>query len=220
LAATFDLQGNPDYGDLVVRLDAGDSIFAMSGAMTRMSSHLDVQGRLIGGFFRALLRKLLGRTSLFIAEYRAAQPGMVALSATLPGTVLQRRLDGGSLYLAAGAFLACSPGVHLQARFGGIKAFFSGQGAFFLECSGSGDVFYSAYGGVIEKTVDGSFTVDTGHLLAWEPTLDYHIGGMGGIKQTLFSGEGLVMKFTGKGKIYLQTRNLAGLAGWLAPYCR
>lgn len=216
----FDIQGNPDYGDVVVHLVAGEAIHAMSGSMTRMSRHLEVKGRLLGGFFRALLRKLLGGTSLFVAEYRVTEPGMVALAARLPGTVLLRHMQGGCFYLAAGAFLACSPGIELRPRFGGIKAFFSGQGAFFIECSGTGELLYSSYGGVVEKEVDGSFSVDTGHLLAWEPTLDYRIGGMGGIKQTLFSGEGLVMKFTGQGRIYLQTRNLQGLAGWLSPYCR
>lgn len=217
----FDIQGNPDYGDVIVQLGAGEAIHAMSGAMTRMSSHLEVRGRLLGGFLRALVRKLLGRTSLFLGEYRAATaPGMVALAARLPGTVLYRRLQGDSIYLAAGAFLAATPGIELRPRFGGIKAFFSGQGAFFIECAGSGELIYSSYGGVVEKTIDGSLTVDTGHLLAWEPSLDYRIGGMGGIKQTLFSGEGLVMKFSGRGRIYLQTRNLYGLAGWLSPYCR
>ena len=67
--------------------------------------------------------------------------------------------------------------------------------------------------------MQGEFVVDTGHVVAWEPSLSYTIGGMGGIKQTLFSGEGLVMRFTGQGKIFLQTRHLPALAGWLTPFC-
>ena len=59
---------------------------------------------------------------------------------------------------------------------------------------------------------------ETGESLAWEAEI--LIGGMGGLKSTLFSGEGLVMKFSGRGKIYLQTRTLGGMAGWLSPYCR
>lgn len=57
-------------------------------------------------------------------------------------------------------------------------------------------------------------------MVAFEPTLDYQIRGMGGLKQTVFSGEGLVMAFQGTGKIYLQTRHLQGLVGWLTPFCR
>ena len=109
--------------------------------------------------------------------------------------------------------------MRIRPRFGGFKALFSSEGVVLLEVSGSGDLFYSAFGAVIEREIDGEFTVDTGHVVAWEPTLDYTIGGMGGLKQTLFSGEGLVMRFAGHGRIWLQTRHLPSLAGWLAPYC-
>ena len=68
------------------------------------------------------------------------------------------------------------------------------------------------------RTWHGELVVDTGHVVAWEPSLSYTIGGMGGLKQTLFSGEGLVMRFSGHGRIYLQTRQMPALAGWLTPY--
>ena len=89
-----------------------------------------------------------------------------------------------------------------------------------LRIRGQGTVFFNAYGAVVEKQVNGAMVVDTGHLVAFEPTLQYQIRGMGGLKQTLLSGEGLVMKFEGVGKIYLQTRHLSGLVGWLTPFCR
>ena len=109
--------------------------------------------------------------------------------------------------------MACSPGVQLRTRFGGFRYLFSGKGGFFLEVSGTGDLFYNSYGAVVEKTLDGTLTVDTGHVVAWDPSLEYTVGGMGGIKQTLFSGEGLVMKFSGRGKLQLQTRTLSDSAG-------
>ena len=115
--------------------------------------------------------------------------------------------------------MACTPGVQLSMIFGGLKAFFSGEGAFFIECSGTGDLFFNAYGAIVEKEINGSFTVDTSHVVAFEPTLDYTIGGMGSWKSTLLSGEGLVLKFSGSGKIWLQTRTLGGIAGWLTPLC-
>ena len=106
----------------------------------------------------------------------------------------------------------------LETRFGGLRAFFSGEGGFLVEVSGHGDLFFSSFGGVVEQDVAGELVVDTGHVVAWEPSLSYTIGGVGGIKQTLFSGEGLVMRFSGHGRIYLQTRQLPALAGWLTPY--
>ncbi len=214
------IAGNPDYGEVSVELQPGESFWAESGAMSRMSSDLQVRARLVGGFFKAFLRKLFGGESLFIAEYAASRPSMLSLSPAHPGTVLHRRLEGDSFYLTAGSFLGCTPGIDLRARFGGLKAFFSGEGAFFLECSGRGDLYFDAFGGVVEKEIDGSYTVDTGHLVAWDPSLQYRIGGMGSLKSTLFSGEGLVMKFSGRGRLYLQTRTMPGLAGWLTPYLR
>jgi uncharacterized protein (TIGR00266 family) len=216
----FQIDGNPDFGDLTVQLAPGDTILCESGAMSRMTTALDVNSRLLGGFVRASVRKLFGGESFFVGEYSAPNGGFVALAPSMPGTVLHRRLDGDAIHLTAGSFLACTPGVELRTRFGGLRSFFSGEGAFFLECTGQGDLFYNAYGGVVEKTIDGEFIVDTGHLVAWEPSLTYKIGGMGGIKQTLFSGEGLVMRFSGRGKLWVQTRHLAGVAGWLIPYLR
>ena len=85
--------------------------------------------------------------------------------------------------------------------------------------TGSGKLVMASYGAVVEKEINQPFTVDTGHLVAWEPSLEYRIQGAGGIKQTLLSGEGLTMQFTGTGRIWLQSRNLAGLASWLTKYC-
>ena len=95
---------------------------------------------------------------------------------------------------------------------------FSGEGLFFIECSGRGELFFNSYGAIIEREVDGALLVDTGHVVAWEPGLRYSIRGVGGLKSTLLSGEGLVMNFSGSGKVYLQTRTMGGLASWLTPF--
>lgn len=212
--------GNPDFGELSIQLDAGESFWAESGAMSRMSGDLGVKARLVGGVTGALARKLLGGESLFIAEYAASRTGLLAISPRHPGSVLHRRLEGDAFHLTRGSFLGCTPGIELRTRFGGLRSFFSGEGAFFIECSGRGDLYFDSFGGVVEKEIDGTYVVDTGHLVAWEPTLEYTIGGMGNLKSTLLSGEGLVMKFSGRGKLYLQTRTLGGLVGWIMPYLR
>ncbi|WP_165072406.1 TIGR00266 family protein [Paludisphaera rhizosphaerae] len=215
----FEVVGNTDYGRLEVTLAPGESILAEAGAMSWMASGLQMQSRLIGGLLQAAIRRVVGGESLFVGEYSAyGERGAVAFAPSEPGSVLHRRLKGDSFILTAGSFLACTPGVQLQTRFGGLKAFFSGEGAFFLECSGMGDLFFNAYGGVIERQVDGALVVDTGHLVAWEPSLSYTVGGMGGLKQTFFSGEGLVLRLEGRGKVFLQTRTVPSLAGWIMPF--
>jgi uncharacterized protein (TIGR00266 family) len=96
---------------------------------------------------------------------------------------------------------------------------FSGEGAFFLEMSGQGDLLMNSYGGIEEVEVDGKYVVDSGHVAAWEGTgLKYSLRKAGGFGTALMSGEGLVLEFSGKGKVWLQTRNLSSLVGWISPY--
>lgn len=214
----FDISGNPSYGDLTVALAAGESFWSEGGAMSRMSNHVELNTRLAGGLVKSVIRRLVGGESLFISQYTAPQMAFVSMAPKFPGCVLHREMKGGSFFLTAGSFLACTPGMELATRFGGLRSFFSGEGAFLVEVSGTGDLFYNSYGGVVEHEIAGELIVDTGHVVGWEPSLSYTIGGMGGIKQTLFSGEGLIMRFSGHGKVYLQTRHLPALAGWLQPY--
>ena len=214
----YSIDGNPDYGHLTVRLDPGESFLAEGGTMSWMSAGAEMKARLLGGFLRALVRKVGGGESLFLGEYSHPMGGEVTFSPSAPGTISHRRLSGDSLLLSSGSFMACSPGISLRGIFGGLRSMFSGEGLVLIECSGFGDLFFNTYGAMIEREVDGSFTVDTGHVVAWEPSLEYTIRGMGGLKSTLLSGEGLAMRFSGSGKIYLQTRTMPSLASWLTPF--
>ena len=216
----YNIDGNPDYGQLTVRVRPGERFIAESGAMVWMTDGMQVKARLLGGFTKALVRKAVGGESLFVGEYHHGSGGSIAFSPSVPGTVLQRSLNGDSFVLTGGSFMACTPGVQLKTRFGGLRAIFSGEGAFFIECSGRGELFYNSFGAIVEKEVQGSFTVDTGNVVAWEPGLSYSIRGMGGLKSTLLSGEGLVMNFSGSGKVYLQTRTMDGMSSWLTPFSR
>lgn len=214
--------GNPDRGNVSFTLTAGESVVVEAGSMSFMTDGMEVKPRLVGGMLTAVKRKLLGGESLFLSEYSTRTAGALAIAPAFPGTVLCKELQGeaDSLLLAAGSFLACGPGVTLTTEYGGGRSWFSGTGPFVLRATGSGPVFFSAYGAVVERDVKGSLTVDTGHLVAWEPSLAYKIRGMGSVKKTLFSGEGLVMAFSGSGRIFLQTRQLGGFVRWLAPFCR
>lgn len=214
------IKGNPDSAEATVSLAAGESFLAESGAMTRMSPTVQIKPRMQGGFLSSLARKFLGGESFVMGEYVATQPGEVCIANKTPGTILHRRLNGNRLILTAGAFLACSPQVKISTTTHGFRQLFSGKGAFVLECSGNGDLVMGAFGSVIEKKINGNFTVDTGHAVAWEPSLDYKIRGMGSLKSTLLSGEGLVMDFSGTGTVWVQTRHLGGFSHWLVPFCR
>ena len=215
------IDGNPDYGQLRVQLGPGESFIAEGGAMAWMDSRMSVRARLLGGLGRALIRKLTGGESLFVGEFAADRGGEVVFSPSSPGAVVQRTMRAGdTITLTAGSFFACTPGIELRTKFGGLRSLFSGEGLFFMECSGTGELFFNSFGSIVEKEIDGSFIVDTSHVVAWEPGLDYSIRGMGGLKSTLLSGEGLVMRFSGRGRLYLQTRTVSGIASWLTPFLK
>ena len=218
--AQYDIEGNPDYGQLTVTLAPGEAFVAEAGSMAWMSDGMNVRARLLGGLFKALLRKIGGGESLFVGEYSHERGGAVTFSPSRPGTIVRRTLNNETFILTAGSFMACTPGITLKTRFHGLKGLFSGKGGFFIECSGTGELFFNAFGAVLEREIDGALTVDTGHMVAWEPSVSYSIRGMGNLKSTIFSGEGLAMRLTGSGKIYLQTRTMSGVSEWLAPFSR
>lgn len=214
------IEGNPDFGFLSCTLPPNQGLLVESGAMAAMSDGFEVKNRLPGGFWSSLLRKLFGGESAFMGEYTHPEGGTIDISPSFPGAVLHRTMQGETIFLQGGSFMACTPELELGVQFGGLKSFFSGEGAFFLKISGQGELFFNAYGAVVERDVNGTFIVDTGHVVGWEPTLEWTIRGMGGLKSTLFSGEGLVIEFSGRGKVWTQTRHLGAFAGWLSGYCR
>jgi uncharacterized protein (TIGR00266 family) len=189
--------------------------------MATMDDQIDVKVQMLGGIFSALGRKMFTGESLLVGRYQSRGSGQrLSFSPAIPGQVLHRTMQGERLILCPGCFMACTDGVKLSTIFGGIKAIFSGEGMFFIEVTGSGDLWYNAYGAIVEKELQGGeLIVDTGHVVAWEPSLSWNIQGMGNLMSTFFSGEGLVLKFSGTGKVWLQSRSIGGLTGWLRGYC-
>ncbi len=214
------IQYQPSYSLGIVSLAAGESVLAESGAMVSMSGNVQIQTQMQGGIFGALKRKVLGGESLFTNTFTAVgAPGEVTLAPTLPGDLNHITLAGGTLFIQSGSFVACAPGVSLDTAWGGSRGFFSGEGLFLLKAMGSGDLLISSYGAIHRVDLDGRspYVVDTGHVVAFASGLSYSVKGVGGIKSTLLSGEGLVCEFTGQGPLYLQTRSTQAFLSWLLP---
>ena len=136
-----------------------------------------------------------------------------------PGDIMAFDLaPGKSLMIQSSAYLAATPDVTLDTKWGGAKGFFSGVGMFLLKASGPGTVFVCSYGAIYPKRCEGEYIVDTDHIVAFEDTVQYSISKVGGIKSLFFGGEGLVARFAGSGMIYAQTRSPGSLAAFLHPY--
>ena len=134
-----------------------------------------------------------------------------------PGEIRHRQMDNDVYYLQPGAFLACTSGVTLGLEFAGFVSWIAREGLFRLKICGSGDLYYGAYGALLEREIDGEFIVDSSHLVAYEPGIKLKLQLAGGIFSSFFGGEGLVTRVQGKGKIIIQSRSISGLTGWLNP---
>lgn len=208
------VRNRPSFANIHVKLSAGDRIIAEAGAMASMSSDVEMSTRWNGGFLRAVTKRVLGSESLFVNEFTSIGDSKLVLTQPFPGDIECIELKGNTLYLQPGAFLACEPGVTLGLGWAGIASFIGREGLFRLKVSGQGRVWFGAYGGIFAREISGEYVVDTGHLVAYEPTVGIKVGMAGGIFSSFFSGEGLVTRVYGPGRIYMQSRSFGGLVAW------
>lgn len=209
-----EVRNRPSFANLRVQLDPGDSIIAEADAMASMSSSVELSTRFNGGPLKAVVKRVFGSESLFVNEFTATSPGELVLTQPFPGDIECIELKGNTLYLQPGAFLACETGVSLGLGWAGLSSFIGREGLFRLKVSGHGRIWFGAYGGIFVREIDSEYVVDTGHLVAYEPTVGIRIGMAGGIFSSFFGGEGLVTRVSGPGRIYMQSRSMDGLAAW------
>ena len=204
---------------LELDLEAGESVRAEAGAMVSYSDGIDISTGASGGILGSLKRSVLGGESFFQNTFTAEQPGQVTLAPPLPGDVVRHDLEAERLLVQSGSFLAADTSIELDTDFGGAKTFFGSEGLFLLEMEGTGPTFLSSYGAIheVELGEGEQYTVDTGHIVAFEDTADFSVDAVGGLRSTLFSGEGLVCRFTGPGRVWLQSRSQDAFLAWLIP---
>lgn len=212
----FMIEGNPDYAFLTVKIPAGRTLRVEAASMACMDPHVIMKTKLQGGF-----KRFLGGESLLLNDFSAAQsPGSISIGPGPAGDIAHYSAsDENPILLASGAYLAASDTVSFDTKWEGFtKGFFSGGGLFLLKSKGSGDVWFNSYGALIELDLEDEYVVDTGHIVAFTAGLTYDISRVGGYKSLFFSGEGLVCRFRGRGKVWIQTRNPARLVAWAQAY--
>lgn len=222
----IDVQHRPAYALAIVHLDAGETVVGEAGAMVSMDTHLKMETTaaskpdqgMMGALFSGLKRLVAGE-SFFQNRFTAATtPGEVTFAPTLVGDIATYELSGGALMLQSTAYLCSAPTVTVDTKWGGAKSFFGGEGLIMLKASGTGLIAFNSFGAIKAIEVDGEFTVDTGHIVAFEDSLKFNVVRFGdGLKSFLFGGEGLVCKFRGKGRLYIQTRNPQAFGGVIGP---
>ncbi len=213
-----DIQSGPAFAFGTITLPPGESVEVEAGAMAAMSGGVEIATASRGGMLGGLKRSVLGGESFFINTFTSAAGGTVSVAAKLPGDMVHLPLDGTRpMMVQSGSWIASDPAVDVDTKWGGAKTFFSGEGLFLLRCTGQGDMLVSSYGALIEREIEAgaTYTIDTGHIVAFPEGMKYEVHKAGNWKSTVLGAEGLVTEFTGPGKVWLQTRSPQDLLGWL-----
>jgi len=214
-----------------VELDPMEAAIAEAGGMMYMEDGIEME-TIFGdgsqqntGFMSALMgagKRLLTGESLFMTVFqnRGAGKKRVAFGAPYPGKILPVHLAeiGGELLAQKDAFLCAAKGVSLGIAFTKRlgAGFFGGEGFILQRLQGDGLAFIHAGGTLHERQLAPGevIRVDTGCIVAFQPSVDYDIQYVGKIKSALFGGEGLFFAtMRGPGKIWLQSLPLSRLAG-------
>ncbi|MDH4262620.1 MAG: TIGR00266 family protein [Spirochaetia bacterium] len=214
----IDIKYKPGFAMACVTLDADDKIRAEAGTMVAKSANVNMKTEKAsrGGVLKSLKAAFFGGESFWMNIFSTnGTKGEVKLAPTLPGDIILEELDNSTIFVQSTGFLGAEDSIDIDTKFQGLKGFFSGESLFFLKLSGKGKVLLSSYGGIEKRNVSGSFIVDTGHIVAFDESLNYKIEKFGSWKSFLIGGEGLVARFSGHGNVWIQSRNVPQLGQWL-----
>jgi uncharacterized protein (TIGR00266 family) len=212
-----DINSGPAFAFGEITLPAGGAVRVEAGAMAMTRGDIQIATSTQGGFMKGL-KRTLGGESFFVNDFSSGSGGVVGVAPALPGDMSMVSLNGsGALMVQSGSWIASDPSIEVDSKWGGGKTFFSGEGLILLRCTGQGDLLVSAYGAIRshELTAGEVITLDTGHVVAFDDTVQYSVRKAGSWKSTLLGGEGLVTDFTGPGRVWLQTRSSSDLVAWI-----
>lgn len=209
---------------LDVTLTSGESVFTESGGMAWMRGDIEMSTNTRGGLMKGLMRSLAGE-SLFLTTYTCnSGKGIITFTPEAPGSIIPVELaDGESRICQKDAFMVAEDSVTLETHFKRKlgSGLFGGEGFILQKISGPGIAWVEIAGEVREYELEAGevMKVDPGHIAMYEPSVDYDIARVKGIKNVLFGGEGLFLAtLKGPGKVWLQSLPLSNLAGKLMQY--
>lgn len=207
-----------DMQAVVLTIGAGDEVRAEAGAMIFMTEGIEMDARMQGGILGGLKRKILAGESFFLTYFRSSAPSAtVAFAGPYPGKIMRMPLQHSAVLCQRDSFLCASGDIDINIAFTRRlgAGFFGGEGFILQRLEGTGDAFIHSGGTIILEELEAGekLRVDTGCLVAFDPTVDYDIQFVGGIKTAVFGGEGLFFaSMTGPGRVWIQTLPFSRLA--------
>jgi uncharacterized protein (TIGR00266 family) len=223
----FSLIGSPDPF-LHVSMQRGEKIYCESNAMVMMEEALELKGKLQGGVVQSFLRRFANDESLFQQHIEAVHgAGDCLLSSTLDGDMQILDVGERQYTLSDGAFVAANDSVDIKVKMQGLGGALFGQTGGFLvmHTSGHGQVVVSGFGTLFEIEVapGKDVIIDNGHVVCWDSSLTYNLsvstsrssGMLSNLVSSVTSGEGIVLRFSGRGKVVLCSSNRGNFLQWL-----
>ena len=224
--AQFEIIGEIDPF-LRVRLRQGEGCFCLRGCTVMLDTTLDLRGKVKGDISKSVFRKIVHKSAVFFQEIEAVRgSGECLIAPNLPGSLRILEIGETQYNITRGSFLAGSREARVAAHAQSLdKALLSRTGGLFiLETDGFGQVAVSGFGSLYEvEMVPGhELIVHNSHVVAWQNTLDFALsisttedGLVSNAVNAVMSGEGIVLRFSGYGKIIICSRNRDSFAEWV-----
>ncbi len=218
----IEIVSRPGASAAKITLAPEETLTSEAGSMIAVNNGVSIttttRKKSSGGIFKAAKRLLAGE-SFFLNHYTGLREGgEVFLSSNLPGDMTVLDLKGQNFVVQSGSFVACAETVDIDLGWQGFKSILSGESVFWLKLSGAGQTIVSAFGAIYSMDVDGEYIVDSGHIVAFEESLDFTITKAGSSwLHSILGGEGLVCKFHGRGRVWMQSHNPSSFGKHLGP---
>ena len=222
----FEVSGSIDPL-LTADLEEEDVILAESNAMVAMDMTLSLEGKARGGVMQSFARKYLNDETFFLQKIRAQEgPGRVLLAPNIPGDIRLLDVGDAQYFLSDGSYLASTAAVSIRTKTQSIgRALLGGSGGLFImQTEGRGRIAVSGFGSMAEIEVRPGHPVivDNGHVVAWDSSLAYELslstgqtGFFGKVVNSQTTGEGVVIRFSGRGKVLVCSRNRSSFLDWV-----
>lgn len=193
----------------------GAQLSAKPGAMIGMSTSVTLKGSMKFSF-----KKLVVGGDIATSIYTG--PGEIMLAPEALGDIIPIHINGQEWSVGKDAFLAHSTGIIKEYKAQGLgKALLSGEGLFVYKIKGSGVIFITSLGAIIQKNLHTDkdyYIVDNDHLVAWNCKYALERVASGGLISSMSAAEGVVCRFTGPGTVFIQTRSPTAFGAWIAAH--
>ncbi len=208
--------------ELVVKLKAGEEIWAEGGAFVWGKGAFDLEAKMQGGLVGGLLRAVAAGESLFLSRIYAQGDAEIGLAPAVPSSIVPVEVKG-QLLMGDGVYLAHVGNVEVSAKWGGLSSLIAGSGLFFSYAQGDGVVFLAGFGGLnwVELKEGESIVVDNTNFVAVNAEARIEKVKVGSsLIASLLSSEAFAFRIYGPAVVYYRASSTAGLAALISHFLR